>query len=919
MMTSIIPGGIMSFLDTIGKNMESFLRFNGEKFLRFQNLITNTSVRRVVNAIPLLLCVNEKRLPGYIDGNVPLGISRYEPDDETVKYLRGRFHLTSRPEIRMKDPFIEMLAVMGSVGTIAYTKESDFDYWACIDSRNTDQSSLDNFRKKVEAVQNWARGEIKTDVHLFINDVEKIRHNIFADEEQAFGSTIGAVLKDEFFRSSIIIAGKIPFWWVVPRFTTDREYEDMLDRVPEEMRKKNFVDLGNLYEISKEDFLGAALFQLIKSLGNPFKSILKIGVLEKYLFSQGETILLSQKVKQNILGGNLDNRVLDPYILMFEEVYDFYESFMEEKKLLKILRQNLYLKINPQLSKYIALKNNQNLPYKVAVMFKYVKNWGWPLKEIQVLDNFDNWDYNEIISFWNQVKKFMLLSYQKIAKELPSLDYAKKIPESDFKLLSRKIRTHFSSEPNKIDNYISFKDIPYETVLYIEPVNRSIDEQQWRLFKRDTSSDEKFVSTTLRIDSDLVKLLTWCAVNEIFNPQFSRVKLQSGYCRINQNHVVEILTGMHSLFSLNGISVKNEHLLKPAFIAASMVLLNFNMENEERIRSIHHIYKTSWGESYIETHAGFDRIACILERVLRDAAGLKLPYEQCCAVHSPASYKKHYKEIETLFRESYEFIVLEKRLSSRRIISHIGDCYCTVLIGDGAPKVCVFNDRLSMLNAVSMSPQKETAHRFVGDDPGVLILSDLYRIRRSNSIMLVREDRKGAVVIHCINEKGNLFSFIRPPAAAEEVMMNCYGLCGKAIRRVNELAGINRIREDIQVYSLSVDKFDNREIKNQTRWCEETYLMHYREKTRLRAVIKQGEDGENRYSIVFPGNGRSEFLAIDRIPQLFRTLRQKGVAYPRYICDIEFKNAKSRDAEMGSTSYLHEKYKLELLIENSLR
>ena len=89
------------------------------------------------------------------------------------------------------------------------------------------------------------------------------------------------------------------------------------------------------------------------------------------------------------------------------------------------------------------MKDRDGLPYKVLVMFKYVKEWGWSGKEIQALDNFEEWDYNRTMVFWNMVKKFMLLSYQKIATQLPAMKLEQKISESDFKLLSGKIKSHF--------------------------------------------------------------------------------------------------------------------------------------------------------------------------------------------------------------------------------------------------------------------------------------------------------------------------------------------------------------------------------------------------------------------------------------------------------------------------------------------
>ena len=98
-----------------------------------------------------------------------------------------------------------------------------------------DPKKFKNFERKVDEIQKWAAQEIKIEVHMFINDINSIKNNIFAeDDDEAFGSTTGAVLKDEFFRSSIIIAGKIPFWWVLPKFVRDDEYEKLIKKIPDE-------------------------------------------------------------------------------------------------------------------------------------------------------------------------------------------------------------------------------------------------------------------------------------------------------------------------------------------------------------------------------------------------------------------------------------------------------------------------------------------------------------------------------------------------------------------------------------------------------------------------------------------------------------------------------------------------------------
>ena len=73
-----------SLFDEINKNRNLFLRFNEIKYSRFQLLMANNAIRRVINAIPILLSINNKKLPGYIEGDVPCGIADFKPDEEAM-------------------------------------------------------------------------------------------------------------------------------------------------------------------------------------------------------------------------------------------------------------------------------------------------------------------------------------------------------------------------------------------------------------------------------------------------------------------------------------------------------------------------------------------------------------------------------------------------------------------------------------------------------------------------------------------------------------------------------------------------------------------------------------------------------------------------------------------------------------------
>ena len=722
------------------------------------------------------------------------------------------------------------------------------------------------------------------------------------------------MLKDEFFRSSIIIAGKIPFWWVLPRFVRDNEYEKLYHEIPEQQRGL-FIDLGNLYEISKDDFLGAALFQIIKSLGNPFKSIIKIGVLEKYLFGPDDSPLLSQKVKSFIQRGDFDNKILDSYILMFEEVYDYYESVLEDKTLLKMLRQNLYLKIDPQLSKYAAIRNSQNLPYKVMVMFKYVKEWEWSGKEIQELDNFDNWDYNRIMAFWNLVKKFMLLSYQKIAVQLPTMNLEQKISDSDFKLLSRKIKTHFSSEDNKIDHYITFKDTPYESIIYIEPSDKSIDTHEWRLYKRNTELTDQFATTTLKTDPSLIKLLAWTGINQIFNPTFSRLKIQSGYSRINQNHVVDLLTKISSLFSGKGISLRNDYFLHPAFNLVNMVIINFNMENADAITNIHYIYRTSWGESYIEEYHSENDLINILNRVLMDGLKQKRPFEEYIVIDTPEPFKRMYKDIERLFRQAYEFIMSGDDRSSLRLVSQLGNQYILINRDRNSLSIKPYANYIQFLTANSLTPRNRISYSFYGDNIHVQILTEIYGLKRPKTLTVVYLEQGGLLFIYVINETGNIFSFVKSKGTLEESLVYMYSFCRNVIAQVNSQSSRPIINELINFNRLNVDKFGKTTVVNESKRIEDVYLLKYQTKRSISAEIYKHKGDQALYRLKTSDGSTSDEVMLKGIPGQIQEGKISLQSGPVIIDEIILRDRTEEDHEIGSTLFFVEKYRLETLLE----
>ncbi|MCX7677958.1 MAG: class I adenylate cyclase [Spirochaetes bacterium] len=905
----------MDVLQIIQENKSKFLHFNSLKFQRFQELLPNINVKRIVNAIPFLLSINHKKLPGYIEGDVPIGIVGYTPDDETKKFIKAKYP-TVKVEIDTRHPFIQMLAVMGSIGTVAYNKKSDFDYWVCIDKSSTSSQQLLLFTQKVEAIQKWATSELEVPVHLFVNDIESIRNNIFAeDEEEAFGTTIGAVLKDEFFRSSIIIAGKIPFWWVVP-YNTNAEYDKLYAQLPPEMKENDFIDLGNLYEISKEDFLGSALFQIIKSLGNPFKSIIKLGVLEKYLFGGGSS-LLSQKIKINVLDGKIDDTILDSYLFMFREVYDYYSKTISEPSLLDILKINLYLKADPQISKYAGVKDPKNIPYKVKVMLSYAKEWKWTMKEIKDLDNFDNWDFNKIMEFWDRVTRFMILSYQNISQQLPQLNLQTKISESDFMLLSRKIKTHFRREKDKIDHHITFKDTPGEPILYIEPLNHGVQNPEWRLYKRDRSESDTFVATTIKTDSNLLKLLAWAALNRIYIPSYTRLNLQSGYHRINQNAVIELLNLISTFFTNEKIKIKNEYYLSEAFNLVNMLIINFNIENADEIKTIHHLYVTSWGESFLKEYNSEQDFPNILKTILSDAMKINKSFDDYLLICSPETYKKFYKNIIATFKDAYNHLIEHCSKSDTRFITRFGNRYYLFTKDGNSINYESFNSIPALLTSISLKPKAEISYRFYGDDQRLNTLQTTYQHYKPFALTIIVEETSQAISFYIINEKGNLFFCTKSIKYKDICLLNLFNFCNKISLTINKAHGRDiLIKDNFKIIKLKTDKFENANFTDITKLIEAEFIGKFETDDQISLVVYQKKGEPLRYQFTLPGKHTCGPYILKEISLVAKKIlelqKERFVIYP-LIREIAFRGTEIPPTT--STQYFFEKFKVEYILE----
>ncbi len=133
-------------MDTLlAKNLKPYLAYNNSRITRLLELM-HPKTKPLFHILTFLLHTNLRDLPGYIkDKEVPYGIENYsfppgfEAEFSTIfpgYPLRQRMSEDTGPN----QLSIKSLLLMGSVGSMAQTGKSDFDYWVCFNEDTSEGS-----------------------------------------------------------------------------------------------------------------------------------------------------------------------------------------------------------------------------------------------------------------------------------------------------------------------------------------------------------------------------------------------------------------------------------------------------------------------------------------------------------------------------------------------------------------------------------------------------------------------------------------------------------------------------------------------------------------------------------------------------------------------------------------------------------
>ncbi len=601
-----------SLADQAAHAEQRFLRYTRHRRSRLDRQLGEHAAG-ALRLLPYLLHVNLPGLPGYVDDPAcPFGVANYAPSNGDLVLARRLFTDARPRRIGILRPALDLVAAMGSAGTIGFSGDSDLDVWLC-HSDALSGASLALYRRKVQAVEERVAHGAGLEVHLFLQPTASIRDNDFgATDVEGCGSAMGALLKEEFYRTGVLLAGRAPLWWLVPPGAGPDQYREALAVLAADatFATDEFVDLGWVERVPLGELFGAAIWQIAKGGTSPFKSALKMGLLEKAVCSGDTVTPLCEVLKEGILAGELP----DPYRLLFDAVLAHYRSAGEEATE-DLLARCFYLKTGTRLDPE-RLQEAETGEGDRRVLGTYARAWGWGPRRLQHLNEFQNWRFEWVQALAGEMDRFFMRAYKRIRAALDRSGEAQRITDRDLTVLGRKIQAAYRRSPGKVERLHLVTRGVEEASLSLYQEALPDGELPWRLYRGRVTpySVDEHETALLRSADDPLELLVWAAQNRLLG---ARTQLAShGVEReISSADLEAVAANLRAFVTATAAA---DHpladLLESPYPTRLLVVPNLGLEGEE-LRELGAVYATSWGETYYRRWTG---PAC-LQGLLEDA------------------------------------------------------------------------------------------------------------------------------------------------------------------------------------------------------------------------------------------------------------------------------------------------------------
>ena len=477
---------------------------------------------------------------------------------------------------------IEAVYAIGSLGSVAQKATSDVDCWLCYSPDAPDPAVVQGLKRKLAALESWAMQQYALEVHFFAMPLAEVRANAFGiSDKESSGSAQALLLKEEFYRTALKLGGRDLAWWAAPPGAEDKAVHALLaelsvlaPRVALEL-----VDLGQPAPIPPGEYFGACLWQMVKALHSPYKSVMKLALLEKYAGQGPAMRLLCERIKEAAMRGRNRPESLDPYLALFASTSKHYAALGDSSGL-DLLCECLLLK---------AVVDPAALPAEL------VRAGG---------TSEDAGTFAHSMRLGGMVSRFMVEAYSRIQEGLRAAGTTTHITPEDMTRLGRRIAVNFGTSEHKVGlvPFLSEGLRFTELFFYAEkaPGKRTI----WAVKGKEKDTGKASVESLapIRRDTDPARLLAWLAINGIAG-QGQTVHAEKTLAPIAIMDIQALLAELTAFFPRQEtLSPDMDEALHSECVTRAFVVLNLpSAQDKNKILHASVVHATNWGELCCQT------------------------------------------------------------------------------------------------------------------------------------------------------------------------------------------------------------------------------------------------------------------------------------------------------------------------------
>lgn len=924
--------------------VKRFLAYNQHRLERTQ-LALSERQRVLLDIIGLLYHVNHEKLPGFVSYDCPCGVARYSPTKDTLRAATGLAMGFQYSQRRTGIAKIKSMFIMGSCGSLGHSGGSDLDIWLCHEP-NMAQEELELLQEKATAIEKWA-DNIGLEVHFFLMDAQRFVKGERNDlDGEDCGSAQHHLLLDEFYRTSILLCGCYPLWWLVP-VEHENNYDDFVYRLQKQgfVKPEEVIDFGGIGTIPAGEFVGAGMWQLYKAIGSPYKSILKLFLTEAYASSYPDVRPLSLDLKTRIFREGTELDKLDPYLLLYDRL-EAYLLTRDELSRLELVRRCIYFKANIPMGQATRRKH-----WKRDFLRPVINEWGWTEGLIMHLDNRPQWQVHTVVQERKTLVNELIHSYKFLSQFGRNYQEETMLTAKDMTLLGHKLYATFDRKPGKIDliNPGISKDIQEDKLslhLNRQHVRRRIPQMAWSLFTGIARPGG--AQNAIKKSPSLIELLAWCHVNQVM-AKGTNVVMYQGQQHGQDYELKEIINSFYQTPLTESIETNFDEPPVPRHISLYINVfvdpmshytrrgihkisnrtdsLGYSALKENLVLTIDQMVFNSWREVLVTRYEGQNALLRVIEDYLMSyppdsiQQAPKLNVYCYCATRSKAITER----VESVMDEVRNCFYGAKNRHRRRYILQISNEYHLIQFSDGRPVIYHYDKPVQLFRQLS-KPQRYYSQ----------IMLDSHALRGSVIKMVCERARPGAIQvyylrqeqqaqIYVIDERGSLIQW-RTPMYNEAALINPLD---HFLRQVEYRQNRHRYGGKESVQQRQIEYF---EVMLPTK---ETPLT-------TRPIRPKEGLGLGRYfdvhaQVDFDANDQlgfilqceqEDFSHMEYGDQVYKALvrhlvglRQHNKPYPVYITDIAISDrlhTRNGNQVLQTCSYLDYKYKLEQRLNQAL-